>query len=86
MAGLLATKAVSQADADKAAEALRVAEADLKRSNAAIAEAEGQIVVAEKNLLFRKEQLAFTEIHAPTTGSSSAATAIPVTCWCPARR
>jgi HlyD family secretion protein len=68
MTGLTSTRAVSQADADKAAEALRVAEADLTRSNAAIAEAEGQIVVAEKNLLFRKDQLAFTEIHAPYDG------------------
>ncbi len=68
MTGLTTTRAVSQADADKAAESLRVAEADLTRSNAAIAEAEGQIVVAEKNLLFRKDQLAFTEIHAPYDG------------------
>lgn len=68
MTELTSTRAVSQADADKAAEALRVAEADLTRSNAAIAEAEGQIVVAEKNLLFRKDQLAFTEILAPYDG------------------
>lgn len=68
MTGLTSTRAVSQADADKAGEALRVAEADLNRSHAAIAEAEGQIVVAEKNLLFRKDQLAFTEIHAPYDG------------------
>lgn len=66
--GLVATRAVAQSDADKAAEALRVAEADLKRSHATIGEAEGQIVVAEKNLLFRKEQLAFTEIHSPYDG------------------
>jgi HlyD family secretion protein len=68
MTGLVVTRAVSQADADKSAEALRVAEADLKRSNAAIAEASGQIVVAEKSLLFRREQLAFTKIHAPYDG------------------
>lgn len=68
MAELTATRAVSQADADKAAEALRIAEADLNRSHAAIAEAEGQILVAEKILLFRKEQLAFTEIQAPYDG------------------
>ncbi len=68
MTGLVAARAVSQSDADKSAEALRVAEADLKRSHAAIAEAAGQIVVAEKSLLFRKEQLAFTEIHAPYDG------------------
>lgn len=68
MMTLVATRAVSQSDADKAAESLRVAEADLKRSQAAIAEAEGQIVVAEKSLLFRKEQLSFTEIKAPYDG------------------
>ncbi len=68
MTGLTTTRAVSQADADKSDEALRVAEADLTRSHAAIAEAEGQIAVAEKNLLFRKDQLAFTEIHAPYDG------------------
>jgi len=68
MTGLVATHAVSQTDADKALEALGVAEADLKRSHAVIAEAESQIVVAEKNLLFRKEQLAFTEIHSPYDG------------------
>lgn len=67
-AGLAVSGAVSQSDLDKSVVALHVAEADLNRSHAAIAEAEGQIVVAEKNLLFRKEQLAFTEIHAPYDG------------------
>jgi HlyD family secretion protein len=65
---LRASKTVAQSDVDKTAEALRVAEADLTRSHAAIAEAEGQIAVAEKNLLYRKEQLAFTEIHSPYDG------------------
>lgn len=66
--GLLATKSVSKSDADKTAEVLRIAEVDIKRSNAAIAEAQGQVVMAEKNLLYREEQLAFTEIHAPYDG------------------
>ncbi len=66
--GLILSKAISQSDVDKAAEALGIAQADLTRSNAAIAEADGQIMVAEKNLLYRKEQLAFTEIHAPYDG------------------
>ncbi|MDZ4405460.1 HlyD family efflux transporter periplasmic adaptor subunit [Prosthecobacter sp.] len=66
--GLLASNAVSQMDTDKAVEALHVAEADLKRSNAAIAEAQGQVLVAEKTLLYRKEQMAFTQIHAPYDG------------------
>lgn len=66
--GLLASNAVSQTDSDKAVEALHVAEADLKRSHAAIAEAQGQVLVADKTLLHRKEQLAFTQIHAPYDG------------------
>lgn len=66
--GLLASKAVSQTDSDKAAEALKVAEADLKRSNAAIAEAQGLVLVAEKTMLHRQEQLAFTQITAPYDG------------------
>jgi HlyD family secretion protein len=65
---LVVSRAVAQSDADKAVEALRIAEADLTRSTAAIAEADGQVMVAEKNLLYRKEQLAFTRIHAPYDG------------------
>jgi len=68
LANLASTQAVSQSDADKASEALAVAEADMKRSQAAISEAEAQTVVAEKNLLFRRELLAFTEIKAPYDG------------------
>jgi HlyD family secretion protein len=68
LASLASTQAVSQSDADKASEALAVAEADIRRSQATISEAEAQTVVAEKNLLFRREQLAFTEIKAPYDG------------------
>ena len=68
MTGLRTSNAVSQTDEDKASEALHVAEADLKRSHAAIAEAQGQGLVAEKTLLYRKEQMAFTEIRAPYDG------------------
>ena len=68
LTGLATSQSVSQSEAEKAGEGLRIAEADLKRSHAAIAEAEGQILVAEKNLLFRKEQLTFTEIHSPYDG------------------
>lgn len=66
--GLLKSRVVSQSDVDKTAEGLRVAEADLTRSHAAIAEAEGQITVAEKSLLYREEQLAFTKIQSPYDG------------------
>jgi len=65
---LLTNRVVSQSDVDKTAEGLRVAQADLERSHAAIGEADGQIAVAEKNLLYRKEQLSFTEIHSPYDG------------------
>ena len=46
---LLAGKIAAQADFDKTAEALHVAEADLKRSQSAIVEAESQVLTAEKN-------------------------------------
>lgn len=65
---LIASRATSQSDVDKGEEALRVAEADLKRAHAGIAEAAGQELVAGKNLLFRTEQLAHTEIHSPYDG------------------
>jgi RND family efflux transporter MFP subunit len=65
---LLAGKIASQADFDKAAESLRVAEADLKRSQAAIVEAQSQVFTAEKNLLYRGEQMAFTEVRSPYDG------------------
>lgn len=68
MADLLPTHAVSELEAENATESLRVAEADLNRSNATIAEAEGQIVVAENSLQFREKQLAFTEIRSPYDG------------------
>jgi HlyD family secretion protein len=68
LANLASTQAVSQSDADKASEALAVAEADIRRSQATISEADAQTVVAEKNLLYRREQLAFTEIKAPYDG------------------
>ena len=68
LATLVKSSAVSQTEADKAGEALKVAEADLKRANAAIGEAESQVLVAEKTLLYRKEQLAFTRIIAPYDG------------------
>ncbi len=65
---LVATRIASQSDFDKAVESLRVAEADLKRSQAAIAEAQSQVFTAEMNLLYRREQMAFTVIHSPYDG------------------
>ena len=68
VADLVATKIATQSDFDKAVESLRVAEADLKRSQAAIVEAQSQVFTAEKNLLYRREQMAFTEIRSPYDG------------------
>ena len=67
-AELLAGKIAAQADFDKTAEALRVAEADLKRSQSAILEADSQVLTAEKTLLYQKELLAFTEVRSPYNG------------------
>lgn len=65
---LMATKAVSQTDLDQAVEALEVADADLARAQAAIAEAASQVRTADMNLLYRREQLALTEIQSPYDG------------------
>ncbi|ODU25237.1 MAG: efflux transporter periplasmic adaptor subunit [Verrucomicrobia bacterium SCN 57-15] len=65
---LLAGKIAAQADFDKTAEALHVAEADLKRAQSANVEAERQVLTAEKTLLYQKEHLAFTEMRSPYDG------------------
>lgn len=65
---LIATQVAAQSDFDKAVESLRVAEADLKRSQAVIVEAQSQVFTAEKTLLYQKEHLAFTEIRSPYDG------------------
>lgn len=68
VADLLATKITAQAEFDKAAEALNVAEAELRRTQAAIAEAQSQVVTAEKSLLHQQERLSFTELRSPYDG------------------
>lgn len=65
---LLAGKIAAQADFDKTAETLRVAEADLKRAQSAIVEAETQVLTAEKTLQYQRELLAFTEMRSPYDG------------------
>ncbi len=65
---LLAGKIAAQADFDKTAEALRVAEADLKRAQSAIVEAESQVLTAETTLQYQRELLAFTEMRSPYDG------------------
>lgn len=58
----------AQSDLDKAVESLRVAEADLKRAQAAITEAERQRVTAEKNLAYHQARLADTQLLSPFDG------------------
>jgi HlyD family secretion protein len=65
---LLAGKISSQADFDKTAEALHVAEAGLKSAQSAIVESERQVFAAEKTLLYYREHLAFTEMRSPCDG------------------
>jgi HlyD family secretion protein len=65
---LLAAKISSQADFDKTAVALYVAEANLKSTQAAIVEAQSQVFTDEKTLLYQKEHLAFTEMRSPYDG------------------
>lgn len=65
---LVTTRVASQQDLDKAIETLQVADADVKRSQAAIAEAESQVVTAEKNLAYQKERLTYTRILSPYDG------------------
>lgn len=68
LAELVAHKAASQEELDKAMETLRIAEADLKRAKSTIVEARSQIVTAERSLQLRREQLAFTELRSPYDG------------------
>jgi HlyD family secretion protein len=53
---------------DQVAETLHIAEADFKRSQSAVVEAQKQAMAAEKNLQLRKEQLTFTELRSPYDG------------------
>jgi HlyD family secretion protein len=65
---LIATKVASQDELDRAVESLQVAAADLKRSQAAIAEARSQVVTAEKNLAYQNERLSYARILSPYDG------------------
>jgi len=68
VADLMATRVSSLDELDKAVETLQVAAADVKRSQAAIGEAESQVVTAEKNLAYQKERLTYTQIRSPYDG------------------
>ncbi len=65
---LMVTKIASQDAFDKAVEAMQVAEAEVKRSQAANIEAGDQVVMAEKNLAYQKERLTFTRLLSPYDG------------------
>jgi HlyD family secretion protein len=66
--GLIAQSAASSLEMDKANEALRVAEADLSRAEAALIESEKQVIVAQKTLEYHRARLADAEVAAPFDG------------------
>jgi HlyD family secretion protein len=68
VAALLANKVASPDELEKAVETLQVAAADVKHSQAAIAEAQSQVVTAEKNLAYQIERLTYTQIRSPYDG------------------
>jgi HlyD family secretion protein len=65
---LVATHVTAQAELDKAAEQLAIAEADLNRSRATIEEAQRQVVTTEKTLAYHQERLSYAEIRSPYDG------------------
>lgn len=65
---LVKKNATSREDADKATEALAVAEAGISRAEAAIAEGQKARVVAERTLAYHRARLQDTEIRAPFDG------------------
>jgi len=65
---LLASKALSQEDYDKAIETLSVAQAGQSRAEAAVTEGRKQLVAAEKALEFRRARLEDAVIKAPFDG------------------
>jgi len=67
-AELLAKRMVSQENMDNAVEQLHIAEADVARSRAAIAETESQVVTARKTLIYQQQRLSFTRVISPYDG------------------
>lgn len=68
VADLLAQQVISQSELDKSTEQLQVAEADLKRAQAASVEVGHQVTTAEKNLALHQERLSYTQIRSPYDG------------------
>ncbi|MCM2371455.1 efflux RND transporter periplasmic adaptor subunit [Aporhodopirellula aestuarii] len=65
---LVEKNAASRDDADKATEALSVAQADIARAEAGIAEGQKEYIAAEKTAQYHSTRLRDTEIHAPFDG------------------
>lgn len=65
---LLARNAMSREEFDQAVEALSVAQADVSRAEAAIAEGQKELIAAEKTLEYHRARLADTKIEAPFDG------------------
>jgi HlyD family secretion protein len=65
---LLQTEVASQSDADKAIEHLKISEAGLKHTEAAIVEAERLVATAERNLDYQRERLFDARIISPFDG------------------
>ena len=68
MSELLAKRMVSQESMDNAIEQLHIAEADVSRSRATIAETESQVVTARKTLLYQQQRLSYTRVISPYDG------------------
>lgn len=68
VAELLATQVSARADYDKTIEQLQVAEAGLKRAQAANQEAERQRTTAEKTLRYHQERLTYARLVSPYDG------------------
>jgi HlyD family secretion protein len=65
---LLPKNAISQSDMDKVTADWKTAQAGVARTDAALVEAQKQLVSAERNLAYRKALLGDTEIIAPSDG------------------
>jgi HlyD family secretion protein len=60
--------AISRDELDKAAEARSIAESDVARADAALAEAKKALIVAQRNLEFQKTKLSDSQVVAPFNG------------------
>lgn len=65
---LLGKQMIAQESMDKALEQLRIAEADVKRSHAALAEARAGVTTAEKSLAYQQQRLDYTHVTSPYDG------------------